>query len=257
MLRRGNKKKQGRFASEILRLLSFNLYEGRLGEGMLGFGFFASVTGFFCHSGLVRGFFATVGVGGFLRQCWGGFLRQWKGFWLRQGGFFASVVVFCDGNRGLLHRRRSTAERGLVRGFFATVGVGGFLRQCWEGFLRQWKGFWLRQGFFLHQWWFSATVTGVYYVGAGRQRSGAGHFGGKPPRGGAWKGLDLNRKSLHQTCSGKHANAVSCTCFKFLLCEVTCACFSVNCVWDNAFNNLAPYQPHTLRVSSFLLSGIT
>ena len=114
-----------------------------------GFGFFASVTGVFCYSGLVRRFFATVGVGGFLRQCWGGFLRQWKGFWLRQGRFFASVVVFCDGNRGLLHRRRSTAERGLVRGFFATVGVGGFLRQCWEGFLRQWKGFWLREGGFL------------------------------------------------------------------------------------------------------------
>ena len=90
-----------------------------------GFGFFASVTGVFCYSGLVRGFFATVGVGGFLRQCWGGFLRQWKGFWLRQGGFFASVVVFCDGNRGLLHRRRFRAEGGLVRGFFATVGVGG------------------------------------------------------------------------------------------------------------------------------------
>ena len=52
-------------------------------------------------------------------------------------------------------------------------------------------------------------------------------------------------------CSGKHANAVSCTGFKFLLCEVTCACLSVNCVKDNAFNNLAPYQPHTLRVSSF------
>ena len=102
------------------------------GVFLLGFGFFASVTGVFCYSGLVRGFFATVGVGVFL--------RQWKGFWLRQGGFFASVVVFCDGNRGLLHRRRSTAERGLVRGFFATVGVGVFLRQ--------WKGFWLRQGGF-------------------------------------------------------------------------------------------------------------
>ena len=139
----------------------------------MGFGFFASVTGVFCYSGLVRGFFATVGVGVFLRQCWGGFLRQWKGFWLRQGGFFASVVVFCDGNRGLLHRRTSTAERGLVRVFFATAGVGGFLRQCWEGFLRQWKGSWLRQRGFLRQWWFSGTVTGVYYVGAGRQRSGA------------------------------------------------------------------------------------
>ena len=96
-------------------------------------------SGVFCD-GWCWGFFATV---------LGGFLRQWKGFWLRQRGVFASVVVFCDGNRGLLHRRRSTAERGLVRGFFATVGVGGFLRQCWEGFLRQWKGFWLRQEGFL------------------------------------------------------------------------------------------------------------
>ena len=78
-------------------------------------GFFASVTGVFCYSGLVRGFFATVGVGGFLRQCWGGFLRQWKGFWLRQGGFFASLVVFCD---------------GLGFGFFASVTF----------FLLQWVG---------------------------------------------------------------------------------------------------------------------
>ena len=125
---------------------------------------------------MVRGFFATVGVGVFLRQCWGGVFATVEGFLATaKGVFFASVVVFCDGNRGLLHRRRSTAERGLVRGFFATVGVGGFLRQCWrnrffatvEGFLATAK-----RGF-LHQWWFSATVTGVYYVGAGRQRSGA------------------------------------------------------------------------------------
>ena len=81
----------------------------------VGFGFFASVTGVFCYGGLVGGFFATVGVGGFLRQCWGGFLRQWKGFWLRQGGLFASVGVFCDGNRGLLHRHRSAAERSIKK----------------------------------------------------------------------------------------------------------------------------------------------
>ena len=71
----------------------------------------------------------------------GGFFATVEGFLATARVFFASVVVFCDGNRGLLHRRRSTAERGLVRGFFATVGVGGFLRQCWGGFLRQWKGF--------------------------------------------------------------------------------------------------------------------
>ena len=80
-----------------------------------GFGFFASVTRVFCDGGLVGGFFATVGVGGFLRQCRGGFLRQWKGFWLRQGGLFASVGVFCDGNRGLLHRHRSAAERSIKK----------------------------------------------------------------------------------------------------------------------------------------------
>ena len=81
----------------------------------MGFGFFASVTGVFCYGGLVGGFFATVGVGGCLRQCWGGFLRQWKGFWLRQGGLFESVGVFCDGNRGLLHRHRSAAERSIKK----------------------------------------------------------------------------------------------------------------------------------------------
>ena len=138
-----------------------------------GFGFFASVTGVFCYSGLVRGFFATVGVGGFLRQCWGGFLRQWKGFWLRQGGFFASVVVFCDGNRGLLHRRRSTAERGLVKGFLRRSVLGVFCDSAGKVFCDSGKVFGYGKGGFLHQWWFSATVTGVYYVGAGRQRSGA------------------------------------------------------------------------------------
>ena len=61
------------------------------------------------------GFFATVGVGVFLRQCRVGFLRQWQGFWLRQGGLFASVGVFCDGNRGLLHRHRSAAERSIKK----------------------------------------------------------------------------------------------------------------------------------------------
>ena len=61
--------------------------------------------GVFCD-GRCWGFFATV---------LGFFLRQWNGFWLRQGGFFASVVVFCDGNRGLLHRHRSAAERSIKK----------------------------------------------------------------------------------------------------------------------------------------------
>ena len=32
-----------------------------------------------------------------------------------KGVFFASVVVFCDGNQGLLHRHRSTAERSIKK----------------------------------------------------------------------------------------------------------------------------------------------
>ena len=32
----------------------------------------------------------------------GGFFATVEGFWLRQGRFFASVVVFCDGNQGFV-----------------------------------------------------------------------------------------------------------------------------------------------------------
>ena len=98
--------------------------------------------------GWLGGFFRRSVLGVFCDSAGEVFCDSGRVFGYGKGGFFASVVVFCDGNRGLLHRRRSTAERGLVRGFFATVGVGGFLRQCWGGFLRQWKGFWLRQGGF-------------------------------------------------------------------------------------------------------------
>ena len=121
-------------------------------------------------------------LGGFLRRLVLGVFCDSAG-----GVFCDSGRVFGYGKRGFLHQwwfsatvtgvyyigagpQRSVGWLGF---FFATVGVGGFLRQCWEGFLRQWKGSWLRQGVFLHQWWFSATVTGVYYVGGGRQRSGA------------------------------------------------------------------------------------
>ena len=69
----------------------------------------------------------------------GGFLRRWVGW-----GFF------CDGR---------------CWGFFATV-PGGFFATV-AGFFGYGK-----EGY-LHQWGFSATVTGVYYIGAGPQRSGA------------------------------------------------------------------------------------
>ena len=89
----------------------------------MGFGFFASVTGFFCYGGLVGGFFATVGVGFFL--------RQWKGFWLRQGRLFPSVGVFCDGSRGLLHRHRSAAERSIKKANLCAIAGC----HCWAPLL--------------------------------------------------------------------------------------------------------------------------
>ena len=52
--------------------------------------------------------------------------------------------------------------------------LGGFLRRSVLGvFCDSGRVFGYGKGGFLHQWWFSATVTGVYYIGAGRQRSGA------------------------------------------------------------------------------------
>ena len=122
--------------------------------------------------------------------------------WL--GGFLRRLVlgVFCDSAGGVF------CDSGRVFGY----GKGGFLHQWWfsatvtgvyyigAGPQRSvgWLGFFLRRsvlgvfrdsagkvfcdsgkvfgygkGGFLHQWWFSAMVTGVYYVGAGPQRSGA------------------------------------------------------------------------------------
>ena len=75
-------------------------------------------------------------------------------------GFFASATaVFCDG--------------GLVGGFFATVGVGGFLDSAGGVFCDSGRVFGYGKEGYLHQWGFSATVTGVYYIGTGPQRSGA------------------------------------------------------------------------------------
>ena len=60
--------------------------------------------------------------------------------------------------------------------------LGGFLRRSVLGVFCDSAGvFFCDSGMvfgygkegFLHQWWFSATVTGVYYIGTGPQRSGA------------------------------------------------------------------------------------
>ena len=45
----------------------------------------------------------------------GFFFATVEGFLATARGFFASVVVFCDGNQGLLHRHRSTAERSIKK----------------------------------------------------------------------------------------------------------------------------------------------
>ena len=63
-----------------------------------GLGFLATVIGFFCYSGLVRGFFATVLPGeGFLQQSHGFFLQRCR----LAGGFLQqsrqSHGFFCDG----------------------------------------------------------------------------------------------------------------------------------------------------------------
>ena len=64
--------------------------------------------------------------------------------------------------------------------------LGGFLRRLVLGVFCDSAGgiccdsgrvFGYGKGFFLHQWWFSATVTGVYYIGARPQRS-VGWLGG-------------------------------------------------------------------------------
>ena len=58
--------------------------------------FFASVTGVFCYSRLVRGFFCDGRCWGFLRQCWGGFCDSAGGFFATVEGFLATARgVFC------------------------------------------------------------------------------------------------------------------------------------------------------------------
>ena len=75
-------------------------------------------------------------------------------------GFFASVTgVFCDG--------------GLVGGFLRRSVLGVFCDSAGWVFCDSGRVFGYGKEGCLHQWGFSATVTGVYYIGTGPQRSGA------------------------------------------------------------------------------------
>ena len=74
--------------------------------------------------------------------------------------------VFCVGNGGFL-------RRWVGWGFFATVGVGFFCASAGWVFCDSGRVFGYGKEGYLHQWGFSATVTGVYYIGTGPQRSGA------------------------------------------------------------------------------------
>ena len=75
-------------------------------------------------------------------------------------GFFASVTgVFCDG--------------GLVGGFLRRSVLGVFCASAGWVFCDSGRVFGYGKEGYLHQWGFSATVTGVYYIGTGPQRSGA------------------------------------------------------------------------------------
>ena len=74
--------------------------------------------------------------------------------------------VFCVGNGFFCYG-------GLVGFFFATVGVGFFCDSAGGVFCDSGRAFGYGKEGDLHQWWFSATVTGVYYIGTGPQRSGA------------------------------------------------------------------------------------
>ena len=75
-------------------------------------------------------------------------------------GFFASVTgVFCDG--------------GLVAGFLRRSVLGVFCASAGWVFCDSGRVFGYGKEGYLHQWGFSATVTGVYYIGTGPQRSGA------------------------------------------------------------------------------------
>ena len=106
-----------------------------------------SAGGVFCDSGRVFGY----GKGGFLHQWW----------------FSATVTGVYYIGAG---PQRSV---GWLGGFLRRSVLGVFCDSAGKVFCDSGRVFGYGKGGFLHQWWFSATVTGVYYVGAGRQRSGA------------------------------------------------------------------------------------
>ena len=66
---------------------------------------------------------------------------------------------------------------GWLGGFLRRLVLGVFCDSAGGFFCDSGRVFGYGKGGFLHQWWFSATVTGVYYIGARRQRS-VGWLGG-------------------------------------------------------------------------------
>ena len=66
---------------------------------------------------------------------------------------------------------------GWLGGFLRRSVLGVFCDSAGGVFCDSGRVFGYGKGGFLHQWWFSATVTGVYYIGAGPQRS-VGWLGG-------------------------------------------------------------------------------
>ena len=58
----------------------FNHMFNQIKVNQTGFGFFATVTGFFCDGALLGGFFATVNSRGFFATVLRGFLRRLEGF---------------------------------------------------------------------------------------------------------------------------------------------------------------------------------
>ena len=123
--------------------------------------------------GWLRGFLRRLVLGVFCDSAGGVFCDSGrvfgygKGFFLHQWWFSANVTWVYDIGAG---PQRSV---GWLGGFLRRSVLGVFCDSAGKVFCDSGKVFGYGKGGFLHQWWFSATVTGVYYVGAGRQRSGA------------------------------------------------------------------------------------
>ena len=62
---------------------------------------------------------------------------------------------------------------GWLGGFLRRSVLGGFCDSAGGVFCDSGRVFGYGKEGYLHQWGFSATVTGVYYIGTGPQRSGA------------------------------------------------------------------------------------